>query len=368
MAVMRDENNKKNWLVTVRYRDWRGKKHVHKKRGFTSKRDAQKYERAYLLKVRQDPDMFFGQFVDTYLADMQPKLKPSTFENKSRIIKKHILPYFEEKKLDAITSSDLLKWQNELLGHRDREGKGYSATYLHTIDNQMHAIFNFAQAYYGLTENPCDKVKKMGKHKGAEMNFWTLDEYKKFIETMITKPISYYAFQLLYWTGIREGELLGLQKGDFDFENKTMGIRRTRNRVGSKTITGTPKTEKSYRTIELPDFLVREIEDYFGMLYEAKEEDFIFPISKSYLHHEMDRGCRQSGVKRIRIHDLRHSHVAHLIELGFSPVAIAQRMGHESARVTLNYAHLYPSKQRQMADVLNAEYGKTEKPEGEQSE
>jgi integrase len=67
----------------------------------------------------------------------------------------------------------------------------------------------------------------------------------------------------------------------------------------------------------------------------------------------MDRGAKAAGVKRIRIHDIRHSHVAHLIELGFSPVEIAERMGHEGISVTYTYSHLYPSKQKTMADKLN---------------
>lgn len=98
-----------------------------------------------------------------------------------------------------------------------------------------------------------------------------------------------------------------------------------------------PKTEKSNRVIELPEFLCREMEDYFGMLYKCDEHTRLFTFSKSYLHHEMDRGAKAAGVKRIRIHDLRHSHVAHCIELGFSPLAIAERMGHEGINITFNY-------------------------------
>ena len=76
-------------------------------------------------------------------------------------------------------------------------------------------------------------------------------------------------------------------------------------------------------------------------------------ISKSYLHHEMDRGAKAAGVKRIRIHDLRHSHISLLIEMGFSAVAIADRVGHESIDITYHYAHLFPSTQNEMASKLN---------------
>ena len=95
------------------------------------------------------------------------------------------------------------------------------------------------------------------------------------------------------------------------------------------------------------------MQDYLNSLYEIQSDERIFPITKSYLHHEMNRGAKESGVKRIRIHDLRHSHVSLLIEMGFSAVAIADRLGHESIEITYRYAHLFPSKQQEMAHKLN---------------
>ena len=89
------------------------------------------------------------------------------------------------------------------------------------------------------------------------------------------------------------------------------------------------------------------------MLYGLKKKDRIFTITKSYLHHEMDRGAKAAGVKRIRIHDLRHSHISLLIDMGFSAVAIADRVGHESIEITYRYAHLFPSKQKEMANRLD---------------
>jgi integrase len=117
----------------------------------------------------------------------------------------------------------------------------------------------------------------------------------------------------------------------------------------------TSKTAKSTRTIKLPRFLAEEIQVYFEMLYGYKDTDRIFQVTKSYLHHEMERGSKLAGVKKIRIHDLRHSHVSHLIELGFSAVAIADRVGHESIDITYRYAHLFPSTQIEMANKLDIE-------------
>ena len=122
-----------------------------------------------------------------------------------------------------------------------------------------------------------------------------------------------------------------------------------------KDIITDPKTVKSNRMITMPEFLSEELESYIGMLYGLNENDRIFQISKSYLHHEMDRGVKLSGVKRIRIHDLRHSHVSLLINMGYSAVAIGERVGHESVEITYQYAHLFPTIQTEMAENLNQE-------------
>lgn len=116
-----------------------------------------------------------------------------------------------------------------------------------------------------------------------------------------------------------------------------------------------PKTPKSNRVIALPEFICDELQDYIDSLYKAEKEDRIFPINKSYLHNEMKRGCKASGVKKIRNHDLRHSHCSLLIELGFPVIAIAERLGHESIDITYRYAHLFPNKQNEIAERLNIE-------------
>ena len=187
------------------------------------------------------------------------------------------------------------------------------------------------------------------------MLFWTKAEYQRFAEAMMDKPLSYYAFEMLYWCGIREGELLALTPADFDFEAGMVKISKSYQRLHGEDVITTPKTKKSNRTIKMPNFLCDEMRDYLGMLYGVKKKDRIFTVTKSYLHHEMDRGAKEAGVKRIRIHDLRHSHISLLIDMGFSAVAIANRVGHESIEITYRYAHLFPSKQTEMADQLDLE-------------
>ncbi|MCR5778057.1 MAG: site-specific integrase [Lachnospiraceae bacterium] len=356
MAVFKDEWNGYNgnaWRVVCYYKDWKGIRRRHEKRGFPTRKEALAHEREFMAKKTKDINMGFGTFIDIYMADMKPQLKASTMANKENIIEFHIRPYFENRSLAEINATDILQWQNELLSKRDDDGKGYSQTFLRTVNNQLNAIFNHAVKYYDLPKNPCLSHKKMGKSKAKEMKFWTKDEYLRFSETMKSKPISYYAFQILYWTGIRCGELLALTKADFDLKKRVMTINKNYQIVKGKEMITSPKTEKSIRQIDMPSFLCKEMEEYFDSLYKVDESSRIFEITKSYLHHEMNRGSNESGVKRIRIHDLRHSSCALLIELGYSPVQIAERLGHESITVTERYSHLYPSAQKKMADSLD---------------
>ena len=354
MPVYKNEDNG-TWYVLTRYLDWKGERKQKCKRGFETKREAQEWERVFKQQSAADMDMTFAAFVELYIKDMKPRLKENTWLTKKHIIETKILPYFEKKNVSEITTKDVIAWQNELLAFRDEKKKPYSQTYLKTVHNQLSAIFNYAVRHYDLRSNPAAKAGNMGTEERKEMKFWTKEEYKKFADEMMDKPVSYYAFEMLYWCGIREGELLALTAGDFDFEKSTVTISKSYQRLHGEDIITTPKTKKSNRTIKMPKFLCEEMQEYIGMLYGYKKKERIFPISKNYLHREMDRGSRAAGVKRIRIHDLRHSHISLLIDMGFSAVAIADRVGHESIEITYRYAHLFPSKQTEMAKKLEYE-------------
>ena len=329
MPVFKDEA-RGTWYVMVRYQDWTGERKQKCKRGFATKREAQEWERSFQMQTSGDLDMTFEAFTELYTKDMKPRLKENTWLTKENIIQKKILPYFGKRKISEITTKDVIAWQNELLAYRDEKRKPYSATYLKTLHNQLSAIFNHAVRFYELRSNPAAKAGNMGSEERKEMLFWTKAEYQKFADAMMDKPVSYYAFEMLYWCGIREGELLALTPADFDFEAGTVKISKSYQRLHGKDVITTPKTKKSNRTIKMPNFLCDEMKDYLGMLYGIKKKERIFTITKSYLHHEMDRGAKSAGVKRIRIHDLRHSHISLLIDMGFSAVAIADRVGHES--------------------------------------
>ena len=350
---MKAENDKKTgkWLIQYRYTDWQGKRRKSTKRGFATKREAEEWLRNFLITQKADFDMKFEDFWKIYCADMETRLREHTMRTKKYIVELKILPYFGNKRVNDITAADIRQWQNELIK------MGYSPTYLKTINNQLSAIFNYAVRYYDLKSNPCAKAGSMGKSKAEEMDFWTGEEFRKFIDSVMNKRLSYMAFMILYWTGMRLGELLALNPKDVDLEKRTISITKSYQRLGKKDVITPPKTSKSKRVITIPEFLAADIKDYMDSLYDLQEDDRLFPITKYYLEHEMQRGIKESGVKRIRVHDLRHSHASMLIELGFSPLEIANRLGHEKVETTLNtYAHLYPNKQTKLAERLDSEY------------
>ena len=350
---MKAEKDKKTgkWLIQYRYTDWQGKRWKSTKRGFATKREAEEWLRNFLITQKADFDMKFEDFWKMYCADMETRLREHTMRTKKYIVELKILPYFGDKRVNDITAADIRQWQNELIK------MGYSPTYLKTINNQLSAIFNYAVRYYDLKSNPCVKAGSMGKSKAEEMDFWTGEEFRKFIDSVMNKRLSYMAFMTLYWTGMRMGELLALNPKDIDLEKRTISITKSYQRLGKKDVITPPKTPKSKRVITIPEFLAADIKDYMDSLYDLQENDRLFPITKYYLEHEMQRGIKESGVKRIRVHDLRHSHASMLIELGFSPLEIANRLGHEKVETTLNtYAHLYPNKQTKLAERLDSEY------------
>ena len=269
MSAFKD-NQRNTWYAKFSYRDWKGDKKWVTKRGFATKREATQYERDFLAKQSGNLDMTFAEFVEVYQRDRHPRIRESTIVMKENIITTKLIPYFGYRRLRDITTSDIMQWQNEMLAYRDFEtGKPYSNSYLKSIHSQLSAIFNHAIRFYKLKENPAAIVGNMGSEKGIQMKFWTKAEYLKFAEAMMDEPLAYYCFQVLYWCGIREGELLALTLDDLDFEKKNLRINKTFQHLNGKDIISEPKTPKSNRIVVMPDFLVEELKDYAKMQYDV---------------------------------------------------------------------------------------------------
>ncbi len=247
--------------------------------------------------------MTMGNFVNVYFQDKQNELKERSIKNKKYMIESHLLPYFKDKPMDEVVPADIIKWQNEIIS------KGYSETYLRMIQNQLTALFTHAQQIYDLKRNPCKKVKKMGKADAARIDFWTLDEYNQFMSVVDYKDRYHVVFQILFWTGCREGELLALTKDDIDVVNNKIRINKTYYRTGRADVITTPKTESSERIIAIPEFLTKEIVNHMNRIYDLQNDERLFPVVAEAVQKKMKRTRIKAGVKHIRVHDLRYQNL-----------------------------------------------------------
>lgn len=352
MSVFKDDFTK-SWACKFRYKNWQGETKQHKKTGFSTKKEAEIYEHDFIDRLKGSSDILFQSLYDYYIKDCEARLKPTTVRNKAFMIETKILPYFKNLKIEDIAPMNVRSWQTELM----KSEKHYTQTYLKTVNNQLSAMLNFAKKVYGLKENPCTIVGSMGKAKADTMDFWTPKEFNQFIK-VYDKPdklLTKTAFYLLYFGGMRCGELLALTFKDFNFLNNTVKIDKNYARIKNQDIIQTPKTEKSKRIISLPPFVMDLVKTYVAHLKGYYWNDRLFPCTISHLRWDMVNGCKESGVKRIRLHDLRHSHASLLLDMGIPIKQISERLGHEDIKITLEtYAHLYKEKETELVDKLES--------------
>ena len=346
------KDGRTKWYANFYYTDWLGEKKHKCKRGFASKKEAKEWEMHFLDRRSKDPTILFSSLVNNYLEDMESRLKPTTLEGKRYIFESKITPFFGKMQICDIDPVTVHRWQNALIDYRDEYGKPYSQTYLKTINNQLSAILNFAVKYYGLQSNPCRATGSIGKSRADEMKIWTRDQFEEFLT--YEKKITYrMAFSLLFYGGIREGELLALTPADVPEDDALININKNYAVVNGQAYFLTPKSEKSIRTVTIPQSLHDELIEYIRAM-DLEPGERIFYFQKEGLLSEFRRITEKSGLPRIRIHDLRHSHASMLIDMGRSIKEIADRLGHESPQTTWDvYSHLYPGKDRELADELD---------------
>lgn len=344
MPAYYDEKTK-SWYCKFYYTDYTGTKKQKKKRGFKLQREAKEYERSFLEHLQGTPDMTFQALYDIYIEDISHRLRKNTVDGKKNVFKNRILPYFKDRPINEIQATDIRAWQNEQIA------AGYSNAYLDRIMNMIVTIFNYAVTFYNLPVNPCTKAGHMGK-RTRSLNFWTLDEYNAIMEH-VTDPAAHIAIELLFYSGMRFGELLALTPADLDYEKQTISIAKSLQRKNRQNYITAPKTDNGIRVITMPAAVMEHLEDYTKKLYGLQQDDLIFTFTRSLIRNNMKRACTASGISCIRIHDLRHSHVSLLIDLKFTPLLIAERIGDTVQMVNNTYGHLYPSRRQEVADRLN---------------
>lgn len=347
MSIKKDE---KTGLYTLQfyYRDHNGKRHHPKKTGFKRIKDAEAYQRDFLARINNVSGISFKALAAQYLKDSKARVKPTTYQTKKAAFDNHLIPYFSNILIDDITPGMVRDFQTKYI-----TASGLKDTTLHYINQQLSAVFNYGAKFYGLKDNPVKLAGTMGKVKSGRLDFYTPEEFEKVL-ACLSDPSDHALILFLFWSGCRIGEALALNWDDFSLEDNSVSITKNLQYAeGRGYYISSPKTEKSKRVILLPAFVLDELQAYKAQLYGYKDNQRLFPKSFSGVRYAFHVAADHAGVKRIRLHDLRHSHASMLINLGASPLLVSQRLGHENAEMTLRiYAHLFPNEQEKMRTLL----------------
>ena len=335
------------WYCKFYYRDAFGKNKAKKKSGFKLKREALEWERNFLENYQMQPDVTMSTLCDNFLRIQRPHIKPLTYKGYESTIRNYIKPILGDMAISEITPFTIEEWQQELLkkGFKPSTLKGHYAT--------LKSVFNFAVSHYSLKESPCKKVKPIAKPARKGVDYITLEEYNQLVKHGGLKAPYLMMVKLLFWTGMRYGELLALTPADFS--GNTITINKNLVYVEKQqTVQDSPKTQNSIRKVELHQKLADELRDYISRLYGIEQNDLIFPYDQTTLRRRLNAALETAGVKKIRVHDLRHSHVTLMIHLGYSPVYIGERIGDTAQTVLQVYAHVYESDRRKLMQDLES--------------
>ena len=314
------------------------------KRGFKSKKEALEYEKETILNNTLGASIPFKNAVNQYLEFKKPRLKESTYINLEFLLKK--ITFFDNLLMSEITPIQVSSFQNELI-------KTYKASTIKNINTQIKMLFTWCVRYKGLANNPFNMVDRLKLETKKRMDIITIDEFNQIVE-QVNNPDMKLMFKLLFWTGLRLGEARALKIDDIDFENKSISVTKTYTELKEKDIITTPKTKESIRTIKIDDVLAQEIKDYLDKARYILNNDFIFCYTKPYYLEIFKRIALRVLGKRLRIHDLRHSHASFLINNGVDVLLISKRLGHSNTAMTLNvYSHLYPNKEFETIELIN---------------
>lgn len=351
------------WMVKFNYSDPKtGKTKTEYKRGFESKREAREYEDEFLENLtadsgEEDP-LYKRTFEDVFheylMSHKREDIKDSTLQTKYNIFEKHIFPTFRNVLISEITDDDIAEWQAKIKNFAMPNGKHFSKSYLRTIQSQFNSIINYANSKGYLNQNPLADIKNMGI-KDKRVEFWSTSEYERFAYYAMKYPNYYYAFEVLYWCGLREGEMLALTLQDIDLEQAVIYVNKTYQRFHRQDIISTPKTPSSVRKVSMPAFLCDELREYIDMLYSPTPDQRIFTITKSKLTHRFHKLSEEAGLRRITVHGLRHSHVSLLISKKYDIFEVSKRIGHKSIKTTQDiYGHLFDEVQKTIANDLDS--------------
>ena len=357
------EKNKSSGLWSCRFREPDENGIIHQKRlsGFATKREAQYGYEDYIKTTEEreaakqaaeqaaatEPgNITFDELVELYFAFKKSRVKESTYYDLTQKINLRLKPFFAGRRMKDIKPAMVLEWQDTL--------SEYSYKYRSSLMSHLASIYGFGEKYHDII-NIMGKVDRPRNLEGKkEMQFWTPEEFSRVLE-QITSPEYKTLFLTLFVTGCRRGEALALTWNDIDEKDQTLVISKSvAHKVwenGKNYKVTTPKNVGSNRKIAVPKFLSEELMKYKEWQKANRSAmEFVFggadPLPPTSIARYLDKAAEAANIKKIRIHDLRHSAASYLIHKGVSIVAVSKQLGHNNVEQTLNtYSHMLPDDQ-----------------------
>ncbi|MEG0359695.1 MAG: tyrosine-type recombinase/integrase [Anaerorhabdus sp.] len=338
MAVRKEKDD--TWTYDYYYFDLVKNKRVRvRKMGFESKKKALAWANNNIKKESVSTSMTFEELFKAYQQDSDAA--EDTKKDKLNSTKRHLVQLFNSD-YDSMTKVTFSEWRNVI------SGLDLATTTKNQLITRIKATTKFAYNVYDL-DDKAKHLKRFKKelHEQKEMDTWTNEEFMQFIQCVDNDVYNYF-FRLLFYTGMRRGEARALHKDDL-LDSSEIKI----NKSMRRNIEKVTKTRSSIRTIEVD-------KDTYNKCNELKDTDgrYLFgglePLSNSQIQRFFDLGIKLSGVKKIRLHDLRHSHATILINSGANIVAVSKRLGHSSVKTTLStYTHLMKDSNDGMMNIIN---------------
>lgn len=361
MAVFKTEKTKdgRQWIFRTYYKDVFGKNISYKSKKYLTQKEAKEGEAKFTLNhndLLSKNSLKFSECYLSYFNFIKNNIRESSYYGMKQKLDKNLLPYFKNHLIEKITIIEIVNWQSNL-------SKSLDKIYVNQLTMYFKAIFNYSRDYLNVKVLNTNLIKKLSLEIAPkeEMLFWTYDEYTNFDKVIKDDDIIYKTmFSLFYYTGLRKGELQALTWADYK-DNKISVNKSLTYATSDSTFKITqPKTENSYRNIDLPNMVISRLNKlklYYKNFDGYNNNWYIFggirPIPRNNIDRYLLKYCNIAKVKKIRIHDFRHSHVSYLISLGVRDYYIASRIGDTVSTVQKTYAHLFPKDIESVVNLLN---------------
>ena len=357
------DKGRNTYFIKKNYVDSLGKSQVHFKRGFGSVTEAKDYLDEFVANHKNDCTVPLEAVIRDYLefCEKERSLRPSTLKTRTSILNSYILPYFADTPINKINQRDIITWHQQI----KRDHPELAETYLYEISKTLIFVFKYAVNILNLKDNVAEKCGCIGHARVKRDVYWTLDEYNAFIDALRDEQLAasnhirrkvdtatlIVAFDVLFYMGLRISELLGLTLDSIDLKQKTLTV----NKQYHYQMFSEPKTKESNRTLPLCKVVHDDLRNLIDRLVDDNPHQRLFEsLNPSNIRRALDSGAKLAGVKRIRLHDLRHSCSALLFARGATALKAQKYLGHSKIATTQDYyGHVYDEDLSNVAKLID---------------